>query len=162
MTGWILTAVFAGAGSWLLRHGVRSGVPATVRISHGVHGVMAAAMIAMVWPWGMELPAAPWLAALGLAGIWFLASTRDAGGVHHALMAAAMAWMVIVPAHHHQHPVPTGVLVASTALVAYFGLATVPWFAAAVYRRASGAGAHAVLSAGMSVQLALPLLAHTG
>jgi len=117
-------------------------------------------MIAMAWPWGMELPAVPRLAVLVLAGIWLVASTRDAGGVHHALMAAGMAWMILMPAHHH--PVPLGILVASTALVAYFGLATVPWFAAAVYRRASCAGAHAVLSAGMSVQLALPLLAHTG
>jgi hypothetical protein len=52
---WILVPVLAGIGGWFLYQGVRPGshrAGVTGRISHLAHVLMAAAMIAMLWPMG--------------------------------------------------------------------------------------------------------------
>jgi hypothetical protein len=52
---WILILVLAGTGLWFLFRGVRPGaggasLGAVDRISHLAHALMAAAMLAMIWP----------------------------------------------------------------------------------------------------------------
>jgi hypothetical protein len=54
---WILVLVLAGTAGWFLFRGLRSGhdgTPPAVadRISQLAHALMAAAMMAMVWPMG--------------------------------------------------------------------------------------------------------------
>ncbi|MGK2379538.1 DUF5134 domain-containing protein [Gordonia tangerina] len=101
---WIVTLLMAAAISEyvlsLVTHRLRwPGV-----IGHLLHIVMAAAMIAMAWPFGMDLPTTgPMVFFLG-AGMWFVVAAivfadttaeRAAHG-YHAVMMAAMAWMYAV------------------------------------------------------------------
>jgi hypothetical protein len=163
MVGWLLTCVFAVAGSWFLFHGTRSGDAAT-RVSDGLHGLLCLAMIAMLWPWGARIPVSVQLTGYALAALWFLIRTREsAGHLHHALMAAGMAWMIVTHSRPHlHHTLPTAMIIGSVLLGVYFALAALPWFAGAVTRTnrpAIDAGAHATLSLGMTVLLAIPLAA---
>jgi Domain of unknown function (DUF5134) len=105
---WILTALFTmltGYGLWrTARPHLTPGANATweTRITHLVHAVMAAAMAAMVWPWGLRLPAAPQIAFFALATVWLLtgglrprrAVRERLRSLPHAVMAGAMAWML--------------------------------------------------------------------
>jgi hypothetical protein len=127
------------------------------------------------------------MALLGCAVIWFpLAGpgqmapfrARSLPGVHHALMAGAMIWMITampadmrmahagparaaMPAMSHPsmpHPsMPAAVQAVSVLLAAYFALAAIPWFvwACGPRRRVNGraAACHAAMSAGMAVML---------
>lgn len=107
----LLTVACLATGSWHLGRCIRAsdggGVSAlTCRISDFAHVIMSAAMLAMVWPWGMKLPAWPQLAVFALATVWFLAHAvsalrsqaepfvQSAPPVHHALTMAAMVWMI--------------------------------------------------------------------
>jgi hypothetical protein len=54
---WLLVLVFAGTGGWFLFCSVRPGSDGTApgvtdRISHLAHALMAATMVAMMWPMG--------------------------------------------------------------------------------------------------------------
>lgn len=106
---WVLTVLFvvpALAGIW--RAGapgrVGAGPDAAERVGHVLHAVMAFAMAAMVWPWGMDLPVWPQVTLFTLGGVWFagLALARPApvsraralrGALPHVAMMGAMAWM---------------------------------------------------------------------
>ena len=106
---WILTLLFVvPALSAMWRTGASrsaGGGPDTVgRIAHLLHAVMALAMAAMVWPWGMNLPAGPQAALFTLGAMWFagVALARPAsvsraqalrGALPHVVMMGAMAWM---------------------------------------------------------------------
>ncbi|MGW1163154.1 DUF5134 domain-containing protein [Streptomyces sp. NPDC002519] len=106
---WILTAVFALSalhGGWQV---ARPGYASARRVDHGLHTLMGLAMIAMVWPWGMDLPAAPQVVLFGAGAVWFArtapsllrsGSWLKSGAVPlpHVVMTAAMAWMVAVMA----------------------------------------------------------------
>lgn len=114
--------------------------------------------------------------------IWFgLASpggtarfrARSVPGLHHALMAGAMIWMITaMPAAMRMMPAgparsampamsrpatPAAVPVVSILLAAYFALAAIPWFVRAIGpgRRVndSAAASHAAMSAGMAAML---------
>ncbi|MEV0962366.1 MULTISPECIES: DUF5134 domain-containing protein [unclassified Streptomyces] len=104
---WILTAVFAVPvmyGTW------RACAPGSAvgdRVDQVFHVVAGALMIAMVWPWGTELPAGPQVAVLVAGAVWFLGSaplraatgaraTASAAALPHVVMMAAMTWMVAV------------------------------------------------------------------
>nr|WP_281377667.1 DUF5134 domain-containing protein [Saccharopolyspora hordei] len=131
-----------------------------VRINAAWHVVMCAAMLAMCWPWGTAVPVGPQLVVLGAMAAWFLlltAITRWCPGhrrwqqAHHAVMAAAMCWMLVaMPApapgsgHVHHHAVGAGTLAAAPvapagteaagflALGVGFVLTALPWLSAAV------------------------------
>jgi hypothetical protein len=54
---WTLILVLAGTGVWFLLRGLRPGSGGTApgaadRTSHLAHALMAAAMVAMIWPMG--------------------------------------------------------------------------------------------------------------
>jgi Domain of unknown function (DUF5134) len=103
-------------------------------------------MIPMVWPWGARVPHGPQVAVLGSGVVWFVVlavrarrmmpAIKDA---HHALMAALMVWMVVMPMParsnisapgtggqagmgHRNGPAP-----AAVTLAAYCLVATVIW-----------------------------------
>lgn len=98
---WILTAAFAVLGMLYVVSSVRVGRAWTQRVSGAAHVVMCAAMIAMAWPWGMDIPVRPQVAVFALAALWFLLLARSNGtgtvrlyDLHHVVLMAAMAVMV--------------------------------------------------------------------
>ncbi|ASR35798.1 hypothetical protein BAY61_13180 [Prauserella marina] len=103
---WILSFLFAGTAAWCVRVLVLPSIRIPDRIDAGWHLLMSAAMIAMIWPWGMSVPAAAQAVVFTIAVGWFLGRMiLDAGhphsgghapraaGAHHAVMMAGMAWM---------------------------------------------------------------------
>lgn len=100
---WILTVAFAAAGAFCLYRCVRQG-PAAHRVSDVLHVAMCAGMIAMAWPAGMNLARVPQILLFSAAAVWFVGLlVFDVRGHHgrlslgyHAVMLAAMAWMVLV------------------------------------------------------------------
>ncbi|MBI0294703.1 DUF5134 domain-containing protein [Streptomyces sp. PRKS01-29] len=106
---WVLTVLFlvpALSAVWrAVTPGRAGGGPgASGRVAHLLHAVMALAMVAMVWPWGMDLPARPQIVLFTLGGVWFAgtALARPApvsrthalsGALPHVVMMGAMAWM---------------------------------------------------------------------
>ncbi|MET8556545.1 DUF5134 domain-containing protein [Streptomyces sp. NPDC004959] len=104
---WILTLLFCT----LAAHGLWRALAArshswSARLAHGLHAVMALAMFAMAWSWGMNLPTTPQVVFFSAAAAWFLLvalglpnATESRGralvaALPHAVMTAAMAWMV--------------------------------------------------------------------
>jgi hypothetical protein len=180
---WLLTAVFAAAGLGSLPVSGRVGTArVAARVSAVFHALMCAALIAMTWRSEPIAPAWFLTALFGCAVIWF--GLADPGGVavfrvrrlpglHHALMAGAMIWMITAmppampmgPARRARgampamsgHGAPAAVLAVSVLLAAYFALAAVPWFGCAIGagRRVTGraAAGHAAMSAGMAAML---------
>ncbi|MFD4575391.1 DUF5134 domain-containing protein [Streptomyces sp. NPDC058417] len=102
---WILSLLFAvpaGYGLWML---ARPGTAWAERLDHVVHAAMGGLMLAMAWPWGMDLPAGPQIVLFAVGAAWFVAAAplraegAGRGGavvaaLPHTVMAAAMAWMV--------------------------------------------------------------------
>jgi Domain of unknown function (DUF5134) len=146
------------------------------------HALMCAVLIAMTWRSAPIAPAWFLTALFGCAVIWFgLAGpggvaglrARRLPGLHHALMAGAMIWMITaVPAVMRMGPAgpargampamsrpagPAAVLAVGVLLAAYFALAAVPWLVYAIDpgRRVTGraAAGHAAMSAGMAAML---------
>jgi hypothetical protein len=180
---WLLTAVFAAAGLGSLPVRGRAGMArAAARVSEVFHALMCAALIAMTWRSGPIAPAWFLTALFGCAVIWFgLAApgavagsrARRLPGLHHALMAGAMIWMITaMPAAMRMgpagpargampamspHAAPAVVLAVSVLLAAYFALAAVPWLVCAIGpgRRVTdrAAAGHAAMSAGMAAML---------
>jgi len=180
---WLLTAVFAAAGLGSLPiPGRVDTARAAARVSEVFHALMCAALIAMTW-WSELIVLAWFLTALfGCAVVWFGLADRGevAGfrarrlpGVHHALMAGAMIWMItVMPAASRMGPAgpasgampamspraaPAAVLAVCVLLATYFALAAVPWVVCAIGpgRRVTDrtAAGHAAMSAGMAAML---------
>ncbi|WP_405714264.1 MULTISPECIES: DUF5134 domain-containing protein [unclassified Streptomyces] len=125
---WILTLLFCA----LAAHGLWRALAARsprwpARLAHGLHAVMALAMFAMTWHWGMDLPGTPQVVFFSAAAAWFvlipLASPSGsepraralANALPHAVMTGAMAWMVAAmssamsrgaPGGGHAHDMP--------------------------------------------------------
>lgn len=104
---WILTLVFALTAAHGILRGTKPGVGVPERVDHALHAVMGLSMIAMVWPWGMDVPALPQVVVFAAGAVWFVSSApfradggsrprKLLGALFHALMMAAMAWMVSV------------------------------------------------------------------
>ena len=99
---WVLTLLFVvPALSAMWRTGAPGraggGPDAVERVAHLLHAVMALAMAAMVWPWGMDLPAGPQIALFTLGAVWFV-------GVALARPASASRTQRVAgrpPAHRH-------------------------------------------------------------
>ncbi|MBK1787642.1 DUF5134 domain-containing protein [Prauserella cavernicola] len=162
---WLLTALFAATTAWCLR--VLPSLGAWARVDAGWHALMGAAMIAMIWHWGMAIPLAPQVVLFALGCLWFLSRTAAGhshsgghtaprgAGAHHAMMMAAMAWMVATMpelmagsdpdsggGHHHalgdavslsQSPAssPTALIAGHVALGLGFVALCLPWLARA-------------------------------
>jgi Domain of unknown function (DUF5134) len=180
---WLLTAVFAAAGLGSLPvPGRVDTARAAARVSEVFHALMCTALIAMTW---RSEPIAPtWFepALFGCAVVWFgLAGpggvadfrARRLPGLHHALMAGAMIWMITaMPAASRMgsagparsampamspRAAPAAVLAVCILLAAYFAFAAVPWLVCAIGpglrvtdRAAAG---HAAMSGGMAAML---------
>jgi hypothetical protein len=132
----------------------------------------------MTWRSGPLVPQWFQIAVFGCAVIWFggaglggsaRSRTRGLPGLHHALMAGAMIWMIAAMPMAAAGPAtgamsamsrratPAAVLIVSVLLTAYFGLAAIPWLLRAVGpgRRVTGrvAASNAAMSAGMAALL---------
>lgn len=104
---WILTLLFCALAAYgLWRAFAARSHPWTVRLAHGLHAVMALAMFAMAWSWGMDLPGTPQVVFFSATAVWFVLAALAlpsgpeprlrtlAGMLPHAVMTGAMAWMV--------------------------------------------------------------------
>jgi len=174
---WLLTGVFLAASLCvgLVR---RSDRPVAMLCV-----LMCAAMIVMAWR--PEPAAATWAQATGFGGaaLWLVLAGSGGSGrfirptptaLHHALMAAAMIWMLTalsggtqmrssMPAHvamaetSTAASLPFSVLAVTGLIAAYCAVASIPWLARAVGpgprltdRAAAG---QALMSAGMAAML---------
>ena len=150
--------MFAAAGLGSLPGPGRVGTARTAAlVSEVFHALMCAVLIAMTWRSEPIAPAWFLTALFGCAVIWFgLAGpggvagfrTRRLPGLHHALMAGAMIWMITaMPAAMRMGPAgparsampamsppaaPAAVLAVTVLLAAYFALAAVPWLVCAI------------------------------
>ncbi|MEH0430354.1 DUF5134 domain-containing protein [Streptomyces stelliscabiei] len=104
---WIFTLVFALTTAYGIQRAVRPGAAPTDRVDHALHAVMGLSMIAMVWPWGMDVPVLPQVVVFAAGAVWFVGSApfradgasrpgRWLGTLFHVVMMAGMAWMVAV------------------------------------------------------------------
>ncbi|WP_025733490.1 DUF5134 domain-containing protein [Carnimonas nigrificans] len=125
---WLITVLFAFAAVDSAYRVIRP-ERSILRYCHLWHLLMALAMLAMSWPWGHQLPALPQIVVFSVALLWFVwlgisggccASddphrnlTRLSMG-YHALMMAAMAWMLLAMsnmgemAQHSHHMISHG------------------------------------------------------
>ncbi|MFB9691231.1 DUF5134 domain-containing protein [Amycolatopsis plumensis] len=187
---WILTAVFAAAGAFCLYRCVRQG-PLMSRIADVLHAAMCAAMIAMAWPATMSVARVPQLVLFACAAMWFAVVTVRGAAVHcsrwqsgyHAVMMAAMAWMVFampsamasgsgtmdMSGHHGGSTAmtstagstPADVLIVALVLAAVFGLAGIAFLARAIDGvrvarpsvRTAGWGADGLMGLGTTLML---------
>ncbi|MGA9869588.1 MAG: DUF5134 domain-containing protein [Rhodococcus sp. (in: high G+C Gram-positive bacteria)] len=109
---WITTALFVFAAGYCV-YRISRAAHWNIRIDHGFHLLMCAAMIAMAWPWGLGVPLLPQGVFFAAAAVWFAIyaarTTPNSAGVdehphgpamggYHAFMMAAMVWMVAVMA----------------------------------------------------------------
>jgi hypothetical protein len=186
---WLLTAVFVAAALGSLPVRGRSRYPRmnldnanspksrADRVSDVFCALMCAALVVMTWRSGPLVPQWSQIAVFGCAVIWFggvglggsaHSRTPALAGLHHALMAGAMIWMIVAmplaagPATGamsamSRRATPAAVLIVGVLLTAYFGLATIPWLLRAVGpgRRVTGrvAASNAAMSAGMAALL---------
>lgn len=170
----LLTVLFGGSGLFLLAQLIRAQEP-RARVDDGTHVLMCVSMLAMTFPWGDNWPVLPQLIVFGLATLWFLGqlfapaptggahrhgtgSVRLVAMVYHAVMMAAMVWMVglmptlmnhagggttgttgtsmpgmNVPEHPATGGFPRGLAVAlGWVLVAVFAMATLVWLRALI------------------------------
>lgn len=181
---WIVSAVFVVAGLFCAYRCLRQG-PATSRFGDVLHMVMCAGMVAMAWPATMSFARVPQLVLFGLAAAWFAGTAAwHTGRWHrgyHAVMMAAMAWMVFAMPTAMTGgggtvdmegmpgmamPVggggsPTGVGVLALVLAAVFALAGTAFLARVIDGvrsappsvRTAGWGADGLMGLGMAVML---------
>ncbi|MFG2797869.1 DUF5134 domain-containing protein [Streptomyces pseudovenezuelae] len=102
---WVLSLMFAVPvvyGAWKV---VSPGAGVEARVDHVLHAVMGVLMIAMAWPWGMDVPVLPQVVLFAAGALWFLAAAPFRGhgtsrgqavsaALPHVVMMGAMAWMV--------------------------------------------------------------------
>ncbi|MFD7711991.1 DUF5134 domain-containing protein [Streptomyces sp. NPDC059786] len=105
---WILTVLFVLPTLYALWLAMTPGRTVPGRVGHLLHAVMGAAMAAMAWPWGMDLPVAWQVVLFSVGAVWFAATaafrspvtdplrTRLLVAVPHVVMMLAMAWMAAV------------------------------------------------------------------
>jgi len=104
---WILTMLFCVLAAYGLWRALAARAHVwTAWFAQGLHAVMALAMFAMVWPWGMDLLVVPQVVFFSAASAWFpltalaLPSGPETRGravmnaLPHAVMTGAMAWMI--------------------------------------------------------------------
>ncbi|MFF3786941.1 DUF5134 domain-containing protein [Streptomyces sp. NPDC001933] len=104
---WILTLLFCALAAYgLWRALAARSHPWTARLAHALHAVMALAMFAMSWSWGMDLPGTPQVIFFSAVAVWFVLAALAlpngpeprvralASSLPHAVMTGAMAWMV--------------------------------------------------------------------
>jgi hypothetical protein len=177
---WLLTAVFAASALGSLPRRRRSGAGVADGISAAFHLLMCLALMVMTWRSEPLLPVWLQTAAFGCAVIWFgLAApartadvpARSLSGWHHAVMAGAMIWMIMVTPAAMRTPsaggmsamsrpaIPNAVAVISALLGAYCGLAAAAWLARATDRGLRIRDRRAASQAAMSVGMAALLVA---
>ncbi|ANY07975.1 DUF5134 domain-containing protein [Pseudonocardia sp. HH130630-07] len=103
---WALTALFALTGGYALRRWsevVSAQGEAVRRTAELAHVVMSVAMVVMTWSWAGTAGVAVQIALFGVFTVFFAVTAArgvrcgaagPATGVAHALMAAAMVWML--------------------------------------------------------------------
>lgn len=101
---WVVTALFSLTAAECVIALIAKRRPWTWVVSHGLHFVMAVAMVVMAWPWGAQLPSTGPAVFFLLAAVTFVAMAvvvaRTAGlrvrYGYHALMMLATGWMYAI------------------------------------------------------------------
>jgi hypothetical protein len=107
---WLLTALFAATAAAYLYGALGRGRVWDVRcaVDDVLHVLMAVAMVVMVWPWGMRVPAMVYVLVFTAAALWFVsralfpAATTPArhgsprAAWYHAAMMGSMVFMAAV------------------------------------------------------------------
>ncbi|MFD7311890.1 DUF5134 domain-containing protein [Promicromonospora sp. NPDC059942] len=75
---WAATALFGVLSAWSLRRLIAARRPLAAA-SHLFHLGMGLAMVAMVWPWWVRLPALPQVAFFAVGAAWFAAAAGWSG-----------------------------------------------------------------------------------
>lgn len=173
---WLFTATFTIAAGWfLLGRLSRPGLAFADRVSGGAHGLIGAAMAAMLC--GLAVPVGLQAAVFAPAAVWFhgvpdphtVVHGRGVSvlcRVHHAGMAAVVVYLASGALTAMPMPMSMSMSHGADAVVGntlgcYFVLAGFAWLGAVVSTRCSRRGAvdaaaHAVLSVGMGALLFSP------
>ncbi|WP_407685160.1 DUF5134 domain-containing protein [Mycobacterium sp. HUMS_1102779] len=133
---WAVTGLFAlGAVECALPILTRRR-PWPMVVSHGLHVLMAVAMAAMAWPWGMRAPtkalavvfllAAAWFATMAVAAAARTPAQRRLSG-YHVLMMLATAWMYAAMDGPPDTPWLTWITAVNWLGALTFGAATLFW-----------------------------------
>jgi hypothetical protein len=107
---WLLTALFAATAAAYLYGALGRGQARDVRcaVDDVLHVLMAVAMVVMLWPWGMSVPAMVYVLVFTAAALWFVsralfpaATTPERHGSpqaawYHAAMMGSMVFMAAV------------------------------------------------------------------
>lgn len=155
---WIVTGLFALTATECVVAIVGKRRPWTWVVSHGLHFVMAVAMVVMAWPSAAQLPSTGPTVFFLLAATTFVAMAVVVARTtalrirysYHTLMMLATAWMYAMmnaqwypartsPQHHAQPPMSSmpGMDMTGMAMPASTGspiwFSAVNWFAAGVF-----------------------------
>jgi Domain of unknown function (DUF5134) len=105
---WVVTGLFALTAAEYGLAVITKPRPWTSAVNHGLHFIMAVAMVVMAWPWGAQLPTAGpavffLLAAVTFAAIAIFAirtTSRRELYFYHGLMMLSTAWMYAIMDSH--------------------------------------------------------------
>jgi Domain of unknown function (DUF5134) len=105
---WVVTGLFAVTAVEYGVAVVTKPRPWTTAVNHGLHFVMAVAMVVMAWPWSAQLPTTGPAVFFLLAAVTFGAmaifaihtTSRRELYAYHGLMMLATAWMYAVMDSH--------------------------------------------------------------
>ncbi|MFC7618154.1 DUF5134 domain-containing protein [Actinokineospora soli] len=180
--GWLGAAVFAALGGYgvarLVAAASRPGYPGAHRAVDVAHVLMGAGMAVMLSPVGGPLPMAAWQTAFLLVAAWFVGAWAHGlrhpvepvgwhgSGLHHALGAVAMLYMLLAVPHPPSawgpHTGQAAAPLLGWALVALLAVSSVPLVRALrcpagpdlLRCRRTAAGAQLAMSAGMAGMIA--------
>lgn len=110
---WVVTGLFALTAAECGLAVVIKRQPWTSLVSHGLHFVMAVAMVVMAWPWNTPLPTTGPAVFFALAAVSFVTMAVVAARTaarrllfgYHGLMMLATAWMYAIM---NPHLLPAG------------------------------------------------------
>lgn len=144
IVSWLFTLLFVGVAGYFARCAIAARARPVELTEHLSHTAMCVVMAAMVWPWWATWPRAIQLAVfVAAAGFFLLMTVLQVAGVAapgrhgtlglwyrpvHAVMMAAMVWMIAVmttPGHGHHGGLSTAAFrtgLVLTALVLAAGL----------------------------------------
>jgi hypothetical protein len=134
---WALTIGLMGGSVCCISGAARRGPGLATIFSTFAAALMASALIAMAWPWGMNVPALPQVIVFALVAILFMglatrSPARRWSNLQQVLMAGGMISMTVTAQTDISSPTVVGL---DAALAVSFAGAGLAWLAVAIRRR---------------------------